>query len=55
MAELILYLEPATAAFYEKIAFVAGKPTEQVVSDALTLLAGALAAEALQNTSGLLS
>ena len=42
-------LDPVAAALYQKIALTLGKPTEQVLSEALFRLAGELSLEALQN------
>ena len=46
--EVTLTLEPALALFYTRIALSAGKPLEQVLSDALFKLAGELSLEALE-------
>ena len=46
--EVRLFLEPAVALFYTRVAAAAGKPLEQVLSDALFRLAGELSLEALQ-------
>ena len=48
MTEIKLLLDPATARFYIRIAQAAGKPVEQVISDALFKLAGELSLEALK-------
>ena len=40
-------LDPATAAFYQKLAECVGLPLEQVLSDALFKLAAELSLEAL--------
>ena len=48
MKQVTLTLEPAVALFYTRIALSAGKPLEQVPSDALFKLAGELSLEALQ-------
>jgi hypothetical protein len=40
-------LDPAAAAFYERVAAHLGCPTEQVLADALFQLAGELSLEAL--------
>ena len=48
MTEVKVYLDPATALFYTRIAQAAGKPVEQVLSDALFKLAGELSLEALK-------
>ena len=47
MKQVTLTLEPAVALFYTKIALTAGKPLEQVLTDALFKLAGELSLEAL--------
>ena len=48
MTEVTLQLEPAVALFYGRIAEAAGKPLEQVLSDALFKLAGELSLNALR-------
>ena len=48
MMKITLSLEPSVALFYTRIALSAGKPLEQVLSDALFKLAGELSLEALQ-------
>ena len=48
MTEVTVTLEPAVALFYGRIAEAAGKPLEQVLSDALFKLAGELSLEALR-------
>ena len=48
MTELKILLDPATAQFYMRIAQSAGKPVEQVLSDALFKLAGELSLQALR-------
>lgn len=48
MTQVTLQLEPAVALFYSRIALAAGKPLEQVLSDALFKLAGELSLEALK-------
>ena len=48
MTQVTLYLEPAVALFYTRIAETLGIPLEQVLSDALFKLAGELSLEALQ-------
>ena len=50
MTQVTLYLEPAVALFYTRIACSVGKPVEQVMSDALFKLAGELSLEALHRT-----
>ena len=50
MTEVTVTLEPAVALFYIRIAEAAGKPLEQVLSDALFKLAGELSLEALRRT-----
>ena len=49
MTEIKLYLEPAVVLFYSRIADAAGRPLEQVLSDALFKLAGELSLEALRH------
>lgn len=49
--QVTLSLEPALALFYIRIACTAGKPLEQVLTDALFNLAGELSLEALQNNN----
>ena len=49
MTEVTLYLEPAVALFYSRIAARVSLPLEQVLSDALYKLAGELSLEALRN------
>ena len=48
MTKITLSLEPAVALFYQKVSQSAGKPLEQVLSDALYLLAAELSLEALE-------
>ncbi len=48
MTEVKLHLDPATLLFYRHVAAAAGKPLEQVLSDALFKLAGELSLEALR-------
>ncbi len=48
METILLTLDPATLAFYKKVALAAGLPTEQVCADALFRLAGELAAGAIK-------
>ena len=48
MTQVTLFLEPAVALFYTRIAETLGIPLEQVLSDALFKLAGELSLEALQ-------
>ena len=50
MTQVTLCLEPAVALFYSRIAAAAGRPLEQVLSDALFKLAGELALESLRET-----
>ena len=47
MEEFFVYLDSATARFYERVARTAGLTTEQVLQDALFKLAGELSLEAL--------
>ena len=49
MTKVTLYLEPAVALFYSRVADWAGLPLEQVLCDSLYQLAGELSLEALQN------
>ena len=49
MIKITLTLEPAVVLFYGKVAEAAGKPLEQVLSDALFKLAGELSLEALRS------
>ena len=48
MTEVTLQLDPAAAAFYNRIARMQGLSLEQVLSDALFKLAGELSLQALQ-------
>ena len=48
MVTLTLTLDPAVAAFYEKLAKQVRLPLEQVLADALFKLAGELSLEALK-------
>ena len=48
MTEVTLQLDNAVALFYGRIAVSAGKPLEQVLSDALFKLAGELSLNALR-------
>ncbi len=48
MPKMTVYLEPATALFYKRIAQSAGLSLEQVLSDALFKLAGELSLEAMK-------
>ena len=50
MIHITIPLEPAVALFYSRIAAAAGRPLEQVLSDALFKLAGELALESLRET-----
>jgi hypothetical protein len=47
MPKITITLEPAVALFYTRIACSAGKPLEEVLSDALFKLAGELSLEAI--------
>ena len=47
MVNVTVTLEPAVVLFYGRLAEAAGKPLEQVLSDALFKLAGELSLEAL--------
>ena len=51
MIPVTVELTADVALFYTRIACSAGKPLEQVLSDALFKLAGELSLEALQNAS----
>ena len=48
MTQVTLYLEPAVATFYSRIARCTGRTLQQVLEDALFKLAGELSLEALQ-------
>ena len=48
MVQITIFLEPAPALLYQRIAQAAGKPLEQVLSDALFRLAGELSLEAIK-------
>ncbi len=48
MTEITLFLDPAVALFYQRIADAAGIGLAQVLQDALFKLAGELSLEALQ-------
>lgn len=48
MPNYVITLDPATAAFYSRVALQAGRTEEQVLSDALFKLAGELALESLR-------
>ena len=48
MKQVMLTLEPTVVLFYTRIAAAAGKPLEQVLSDALFKLAAELSLEALK-------
>jgi len=48
MTEITLHLDSATALFYARIASSNGLPLEQVLRDALFLLAGELSLESLK-------
>ena len=47
MIPVTILLEPAVVSFYTHVAKAAGRPLEQVLSDALFKLAGELSLEAL--------
>ena len=49
MTQVTLFLEPAVALFYNRLAQSAGLTLEQVLTDALFKLAAELSLEALQN------
>ncbi len=48
MLHITIPLDPCVARFYMRVADSAGKPLEQVLSDALFKLAGELSLEALR-------
>ena len=48
MTEITLHLDPTVVLFYTRIASAAGRPLEQVLSDALFKLAGELSLESLK-------
>ena len=48
MNQVTLYLEPAVALFYSRIAYTSGKSLEEVLCDALFKLAGELSLEGLR-------
>ena len=48
MIRMTLSLDPMVVLFYKRMADAAGKPLEQVLSDALFRLAGELSMEALR-------
>ena len=48
MTEITLHLDSAVVLFYTRIASAAGRPLEQVLSDALFKLAGELSLESLK-------
>ena len=48
MTQVSILLEPTVALFYQKVSQSVGKPLEQVLSDALYLLAAELSLEALE-------
>ena len=48
MPKYVVTLDPATAAFYGRVALQAGRSEEQVLADALFKLAGELALESLR-------
>ena len=47
MERFEITLDPAAAAFYDKVSKISGRPTEQVLADALYKLAGELSIEAI--------
>ena len=49
MTKVTLLLEPAVALFYSRIASAAGIPLEDVLHEALFMLAGELSLEALHS------
>lgn len=48
--DILLHLDPSAALLYSRIAAASGKSIQQVLQDALFLLAGELSLEALQST-----
>ena len=55
MTQVTLFLEPAVALFYTRVALCSGRTLEQVLSDALFKLAGELSLEALQSAESITS
>ena len=51
MTEITLHLDPTTARFYARIATYNGLSLEQVICDALFLLAGELSLESLKKNN----
>ena len=51
MTEITLHLNPVTVRFYSRIAQINGLSLEQVLSDALFLLAGELSLESLKKNN----
>ena len=49
MVQITVPLDPAVVLFYSRLADAAGKPLEQVLSDALFKLAGELSLQALRS------
>jgi len=49
MVQITVPLDPAVVLFYSRLADSAGKPLEQVLSDALFKLAGELSLQALRS------
>lgn len=47
--DIMLHLEPSAALFYTRVAAASGKSIQQVLQDALFLLAGELSLEAIQS------
>lgn len=47
--DIMLHLDSAAAVFYTRVAAASGKSVQQVLQDALFLLAGELSLEALQS------
>ena len=50
--DIMLHLDSAAALFYTRVAAASGKSVQQVLQDALFLLAGELSLEALQSARG---
>lgn len=50
--DIMVHLEPEVASFYTRLAAATGRAVNQVLSDALFLLAGELSLEALRDRNG---
>ena len=50
MTKITLSLDPTIALFYTRVAISSGKSLEQVIYDALFMLAGELSLDALQKS-----